>query len=89
MPNLTVSLEIYADAGDTYGSILDAVTETFAGQLLAVTIDFRTPSSASTPLISVTFDDTPANRQLCADAFFADSFDDLIDPDGDYLATTD
>lgn len=89
MPNLTVSLEIVSDDDFSYGSILDAVNNTFAGQLLAVTIDFRTPSSASTPLISVTFDDTPANRQLCANAFFADSFDALVDPDGDYLATID
>lgn len=89
MPNLTVSLEIYADGSDTYGSILDAVSSIFAGQLLAISIDFRTPSSASTPLISVTFDDTEENRALCAKAFFADSFDELTDPDGEYGAFVD
>lgn len=74
---ITVSLETYADA-DTYGSIIDSIVTDFAGQLLAVSINFQTPSSASTPLISVTFPDTPANRTLCADTFFVDSLDDFI-----------
>lgn len=85
MPTLTVSIEIAAD-GDTYGTITDDIIDAFAGQLLAISIDFNTPSSASSPLVSVTFDDTDNNRALCAAAFFADSFADLTDPDGDYFA---
>lgn len=83
---LTVSIELAADDADTYGSMLDSISDYFAGQLLAFSIDFRTPSSASSPLVSITFDDTPANRQRAADVFGADDFADLTDPDGFFLA---
>ena len=87
MTTLTVSLELAVDDRETYGAVLDLINDRFAGQLLGFSIDFDTPSSASSPLVSITFTNTPENRQLCADVFYADSFDALTDPDGDYMAT--
>jgi hypothetical protein len=61
---------------DTYGKVIDRLLTELPVNVIAVTVDLRTPSSASLPAILVTFRDTPIARQAIAD-FFYDDIDDL------------
>lgn len=65
-----------SESNETFGSIIDTLLELDHIEPIAVTIDLRTPSSASSQALLVTFRDTPAARQAIAD-FFYDELDDL------------
>jgi hypothetical protein len=70
----TVNFELQAT--DLAGFVADA------GQLAAteaIHINYHTPTGASDPLVSVTFDDSPAARQAIADLLGDPDFDALLD----------
>ena len=60
----------------SWGQIIDRLlleAQVGAGVVIHyVAVNFNTPSSASQPLLEVTIDDTPRNRQLLAAALYSE-----------------
>lgn len=70
----TITLELAAD-GTTYGQLIDELLALDC--VFAVALDLRTPSSASSPSFSVSFDDSRSARSSIADFFGCDNWHEL------------